>query len=82
MYMAFQNMSEPGMYNLLMTNVPEEQRTGASALNFITLFGSQAIAAWVAGEAIARYGYRPVLLVAALLSLLAARAMILVTRSR
>jgi flagellar biosynthesis protein FliQ len=82
MYMAFQYMSEPGMYNLLMSSVPAEQRTGASAMNFITLFGSQAIASWIAGEAIARYGYRPVLLVAAVLALLAARAMLSVTRSR
>jgi MFS family permease len=82
MYMSFQCMSEPGMYSLLMSNVPPEQRTGASALNFLTLFGFQAIAAWAAGEAIARYGYRPVLLIAGLLALLAARAMMFVTRSR
>ena len=82
LYMAFQYMSEPGMYTLLMSNVPPEQRAGASALNFVTLFGSQAIAAWIAGEAIARYGYTPVLLVAAALTLLAAQAMTLVTRSR
>lgn len=82
MYTAFQCMSEPGMYNLLMTNTPPEQRTGASALNFVTLFGSQAIAAWAAGECITRYGYRPVLLIAGLVALVAARAMMLVTRSR
>ena len=82
MYMAFQYMSEPGMYNLLMSTVPASERTGASALNFITIFGSQAMAAWVSGEAIARYGYRPVLLAAGVLALVAARVMMSITRSR
>jgi predicted MFS family arabinose efflux permease len=82
MYTAFQCMSEPGMFNLLMSNTPPEQRTGASALNFVTLFGAQAIAAWAAGAGIAAYGYRPVLLIAGLLAVVAARAMMLVTRSR
>lgn len=81
MYMATQYMSEPGLYSLLMSNVEPEQRTGASALNFVVLFGTQAIAAWLAGEAIAQTGYRPTLLVAAVLALLAAAAMTRVIRS-
>jgi predicted MFS family arabinose efflux permease len=82
LYMAFQYMSEPGIFSVLMSGVPEEQRTSASAWNFIVLFATHAAAAWIAGEAIARFGYPPVLIAAGLLALVAARAMNWVTPSR
>jgi MFS family permease len=59
-YMAFQYMSEPGMFMLLMDSVPVGERNGASALNFLVSFGGQAIAASVAGWMLARFGYPPV----------------------
>jgi predicted MFS family arabinose efflux permease len=70
--MSFQYMGEPGVYSLLMNRVPAGQRTGASALNFVVLFGAQAIAAWAAGSAITRVGYPPVLFTAGAMALLAA----------
>ncbi len=71
-YSAFQWMSEPGMYSLLMSQVSAPERTGASALNFLVIFSSNAIAAALAGTAISRYGYSPVLGAAAVVALLAA----------
>ena len=60
-YMAFQYMSEPGMFTLLMDSVTVGERNGASALNFLVSFAGQAIAASVAGWMLARFGYPPVL---------------------
>lgn len=71
-YMSFQFMSEPGMYSVLMNGVSPAGRSGASAMNFLLIFGAQALAATAAGWAITRTGYSPVLLVAAALALVAA----------
>jgi predicted MFS family arabinose efflux permease len=60
-YMAFQYMSEPGMFTLLMDSVTAGERNGASALNFLVSFAGQAMAALVAGWMLARFGYPPVL---------------------
>jgi predicted MFS family arabinose efflux permease len=73
-YMALQFMSQPGMYSYLMTSASPSQRSTASALNFIVMFSAQAIAAAVAGPAIARFGYPPVIAAAAMLCALAAAA--------
>jgi predicted MFS family arabinose efflux permease len=70
-YMAFQWMSEPGLNTLLMNNVKEGERSGASAMNFLVAFGAQAIAAFGAGRLIEDSGYAPVLFGAALLALVA-----------
>jgi MFS family permease len=64
-YMAFQWMSEPGLYSLLMDHVPGEQQSGASSLNFLTIFSVNAIAAAAAGSGFTHYGYPTVLAVAA-----------------
>jgi MFS family permease len=56
-YSSFQYMSEPGIYTLLMNRVPPEQHSGASALNFLAVFGAQALAASVAGAVVSRFGY-------------------------
>jgi len=60
-FMAFQFMCEPGMFTLLMGQVAEGERAGVSALNFFVMSGAHAAAAGVAGVAVTRYGYAPVL---------------------
>jgi predicted MFS family arabinose efflux permease len=71
-YMAAQYSSEPGMFTLLMDRVKDSQRSGASALHFLTVYVTHALAALAAGAAYARYGYPPVLLAAAVLALIGA----------
>ena len=65
MYMTAQYASEPGMYAFLMNAVPEAERAGASALNFIAIFSAQAVAQAISGILLARFGYPPVLAAAA-----------------
>lgn len=69
---AFQWMNEPGLYSLLMGNVPAEQRGGASASNSLVMSVSQLIAAALAGWVFDRYGYPSALFGIALIALLAA----------
>jgi len=71
-YMSFQWMSEPGMYTLLMNNVKPGQQAGASALNYLVIFSSQAIAATAAGVAITHVGYSWVIGAASAMALVAA----------
>ena len=71
-YLSFQYMSEPGIYSALMNQVPPSQHSGASALNFLIVFGSQAVAASAAGAVVTRYGYPPMLAAAAALAVVAA----------
>jgi hypothetical protein len=71
-YMSFQWMSEPGLNSLLMNNVSERERSGASALNFLIAFGAQALAAFGAGRLFPALGYGPVLAMAAGLVIVAA----------
>jgi len=66
-YMAVQNMSEPGMLTYLMDCVPECERSGVSALNFLVASSAQAIAAGISGVLLRRLGYPPVLMLAAVL---------------
>jgi len=58
-------MSEPGMFTFLMEGVSERERNSASALNFLVTFAGQATAATAAGWLLTRFGYPPVLAVAA-----------------
>ncbi|MGP0074204.1 MAG: MFS transporter [Bryobacteraceae bacterium] len=71
-YMAFQYMSEPAMFTLLMDGVTAGERNSASALNFLVSFAGQAIAASVAGWMLARFGYPPVLAAGAVICAAAA----------
>ena len=71
-YMVAQYMSEPGLFSYLMDSVPASQHGGASALNFLVSASAQAAAAALAGVAINRYGYPPMLVAAALLCIVAA----------
>ena len=66
-FMMVQYMSEPGIFTLLMESVKESDRSTASALNFLVSFGGHAIAAALAGVFIARVGYPPVLVAAAII---------------
>jgi len=71
-YASFQYMSEPGIYTSLMSRVLPEQRSGASALNFLVMFAAQALAATAAGAIISRFGYPPMLAAASILAAAAA----------
>jgi predicted MFS family arabinose efflux permease len=73
-YMAFQFMSEPGLYSLLMSRVGQEQTSTASSLNMFVLFSVQAIAAALAGISVRQFGYAPVLRVAAMVAAVAGLA--------
>ena len=71
-FASFQYMSEPGIYSSLMSRVLPEQRSGASALNFLVMFAGQALAATTAGAIVSRYGYPPMFAAAAVLAVIAA----------
>jgi predicted MFS family arabinose efflux permease len=71
-YMSAQYVSEPRLFALLMGRLKPEQQSGASALNFLTSFSSEALAAAISGIALARFGYSPVLVTAGAVTLLAA----------
>ncbi len=71
-YTSFQYMSEPGLFKMLMGGVKPAERTGASALYFLVTSIAASIAALVSGAAIARFGYPPALIGAALIAVLAA----------
>ena len=70
-YMAIQYMNEPGIYSLLMDQIPPGERSNASASTFFVTSACQALASAVMGAAIVRFGYPPVLLGIALLALAA-----------
>jgi MFS family permease len=71
-FSATQWMSSPGLYNLLMSKVPEAERSSASAMTLFSnaLLGSAATAG--AGILFAQFGYPPVLAGIAALALVAA----------
>jgi MFS family permease len=61
-YMAMQFMNEPGIYSLLMDQIPPGERSSASASTFFVSNGCQAIASAGMGVAIVRFGYSAALL--------------------
>jgi len=71
-FSATQWMSNPGLYNLLMDQVPDQQRSTASAITMFlnALAGSGATA--LSGILFARFGYPPVLAGIAALAVVAA----------
>ncbi|MEO8657526.1 MAG: MFS transporter [Bryobacteraceae bacterium] len=79
-YMAIQYMSEPGMFTLLMNQVPPGERSGASALNLFVMYGGQALAAAAAGLMVAKFGYSLPLTIAAAIALSAAICFALLLR--
>ena len=76
-YLAFEAfvwMYEPGCFGLLANVVAPEQRARASALYFLVASASSALAAAIAGAAIAHAGYLAVLSSAAIAAVIAALA--------
>jgi len=71
-YMACQSMSEPGLNTLLMNQVADREREGASALMYLAAFSVQAVAAFGAGALLPRAGYGVVIGAAALVAASAA----------
>jgi predicted MFS family arabinose efflux permease len=71
-FMAFQWMSEPGMYSVLMKSLKPSEMGTAAALNMTVIGLAQVVAAPVAGMAIDRLGYPPVVGSAGLLAVVAA----------
>lgn len=71
-YMAFQYMSEPGLYSMLMNRVSPAERSGASACNFLVAAMAGSAAAFFAGALFPRFGYTPVLACVAFLMITAA----------
>jgi len=72
MFGAFQVMSEPATFTLLMSRVEADQRAGASSLNFFITSVSQAASSAVAGVSIVHFGYRPLLIFASITTAFAA----------
>jgi hypothetical protein len=64
-YMAIQFMNEPGIYSLLMDQIPPSERSGASASTFFVSYACQAIASAAMGAGIVRFGYSAALLAVA-----------------
>jgi predicted MFS family arabinose efflux permease len=71
-YMCLQYAGEPGLFHLLMSGVEKRERNGASAMHFLISSVAGSIAALAGGAAIGKFGYGPVLGVAALLAAIAA----------
>jgi MFS family permease len=71
-YMSVQFMSGPGIYTLLMNQLPDEERGAASAVQNITGSLSNAAAAVVTGSMIVRFGYANVFTGIAAIAVLAA----------
>jgi predicted MFS family arabinose efflux permease len=79
-YMSFQYMSEPGMFSILMSIASPAEQKGAATLNYLAINGTQAVAALIAGAAVTKLGYGPVLGAAAAVVLLAAFLFPVLTR--
>jgi MFS family permease len=71
-FSATQWMSSPGLYNLLMSEVPDEERSSASAMTMFCNALLQSCATAAAGILFVRFGYPHVLLGIAALALAAA----------
>jgi predicted MFS family arabinose efflux permease len=71
-YMAFQYMSQPGLFSMLMNRVKPSERSGASALNFLVISGAGSVSALLSGAAITDFGYSALLASAAALATVAA----------
>jgi MFS family permease len=71
LYFAMQYMCGPGIYNLLMNNVAEAERSTASAVQNIAGALCQAGSAAITGICIVAFGYRDLLIVNAVAAVLA-----------
>lgn len=73
-FTGFLWMCEPGLFSLLMSSVPQEQRAGASALEFFVISLVQAGTVAATGSSIAHFGYPKVLGATAIIAAIAAMA--------
>lgn len=71
-YNAMQFMSGPGIYNLLMSRIPEVERSTASAVQNLSGAVCQAVTQSLTGFCIVQFGYIPVLIGNAAFAVLAA----------
>lgn len=71
-FSAMQWMSSPGLYNLLMSRVPDEERSTASSMTMFCNAVLQSVATAVAGFLFVRFGYPHVMLGIAVLAAVAA----------
>jgi predicted MFS family arabinose efflux permease len=71
-FSAMQWMAAPGLYNLLMSETPDEERSTASAATMFCNALVSAGATAAAGTLFARFGYPPVLTAIAVLAVIAA----------
>jgi MFS family permease len=71
-FSAMQWMSSPGLYNLLMSRVPDEERSTASSMTMFCNAVLQSAATAAAGFLFVRFGYPPVMLGIAALAAVAA----------
>ena len=67
LHTCFMYMDDPGVYTLLMNKVSAAERSGASAMQLLVSFSSNALSASIAGWVITRYGYPTMLTGAALI---------------
>jgi MFS family permease len=68
-YSAAQWMSAPGLYNLVMNETPDSERSAASAMTMFCNALMASLATAAAGVLLTRFGYAPVLLGLALAAL-------------
>lgn len=61
-YTAFQAMTQPAIYTLLMNQTSKAEQAGASMLNSLVVFSSAALSGYLGGQAIHRVGYERILL--------------------
>jgi MFS family permease len=71
-YTAVLWMSQPGMYSLLMSQVAPSEQPAASALNFLVISLTGAVAAAASGVSFVRFGYPAVLGATAVVALASA----------
>ena len=72
MYMAFQYMSSPAVFSMLMGRVATHERSGASAIYFVVSSLGGMLAAFAGGLAIGRFGYPATMGAAAAMAAIAA----------
>jgi MFS family permease len=81
-YMGAQFMSGPGLYTLLMTRIPDAERSTASAVQNMASALSQAASAAVTGSCLVRFGYPTVLSGIALIAIAASLLLFILLGSR
>ena len=76
-YVCFHYMSEPCLFSVLMSKVPESVRSRASALNFAVTSIASMLGAFAGGALLAKAGYSTTLCICAAVVILAALLLLL-----